>query len=192
MPPVTDDPAGFAASCDLVLNELGIQRVVAETQENEADDASGEALSFLLESVPYLALEDGRVGHERLRRLLVARSKPEIAGLRSGFRKKVDEFLAAVLVAEGPQRRVIRDAFRDAAEQDHRCLRRDLRRAGLDALATMQGVAAIALGVAVPGLGKIGGLAVGLSAYQKARQDKLEKHWSSWLFAAERPRFSLL
>src|SRR5579864_4509092 len=192
MPPVTNDPAGFAGSCDLVISSLGIPRGVAATQENKADDAYGDALSFLLEDVPHLGLENDRVDHKRLRKLLEARSKPGIEGLRSAFRKRVDDFLAAVLAAEEPQRRLIRDAFRDAVKQDFRWLRKDLRLVGVDALVTKEGLAAIALGAVVPGPGTIGGLAVGWSGYRKVRQDRLEKHWCSWLYAAERPRFSLL
>jgi len=188
MPPITDDPAGFAASCDLVLDELGISRGMAVSQEKAP---SAEDLSLLLESIPRLALEDGRVDHQRLRKLIDAREEPDIAGLRDNFRDKVDEFLAALRTAEEPARQQIRDAFRDAVTVDLESLSTSLRLAGLGTLITVPGVVAVLLGFSVPPIAVVGGLIAGFFAHKKARRENLEKRWSSWLFASEHQRFSI-
>jgi hypothetical protein len=197
MPPVTDDPTEFVASCDLVLNELKITKGLIVDEDGKPADAIGEDLSFLFEAIPHITVEDGQVDCRMLKTVITARSKPDIAGLQVKFREKVEKYLKELPDAEAPERQIIRDQFKRDVEQDLGALKKDLALAGLETLTTKEGWAAIGLGALIgtaasPGVGTIAGLFGGLIGYKKTRREKLEKHWTSWLFAAKHPRFSIV
>jgi len=197
MPPLTDDPHGFVASCDLVLDELGIARGLVVGGDDEKISSTDGDLSFLLEGIPYIANENGDFDCKMLAGALEAREKPDIAGLRGKFRDRVDKFLTQIEGAQAPERQIIRDCFKEEVSNDLRALKKELSFAGLESLVTKEGVVAIGIGAlvgtaATPGVGSLLGAIAGLFAYRKNRRDKLDKHWTSWVFAAKHPRFSVV
>jgi hypothetical protein len=76
-----------------------------------------------------------------------------------------------------------------------RNLKRELIKAGVDAITSKEGLAAIVgglvLGTISPKTGTVVGLSGGLKAYRKARNKALKNHWTSWLYNVQHPKFSI-
>ena len=97
------------------------------------------------------------------------------------------EYLVKLRTAEEPERQLIGQEFQEEVGSDLERLKRELRRAGLEALWSKEGAVALIVGVAMgahqPGIGLAFGLAGGLLAYRQKRREAFDNHWSSWMFA---------
>jgi hypothetical protein len=116
---------------------------------------------------------------------------------RPMFSDMVDQYLDRVRGAEGGERNLVAQEFEDDCKASLKRLTRELRRAGLDALCSKEGVAAVIAGLVAgtlmsPGMGTVIGLASGWTAYQRARREVLTKEWSSWIFLARGSRLTLV
>ncbi|MFH0730305.1 MAG: hypothetical protein V2B19_28680 [Pseudomonadota bacterium] len=199
MPPITDKPGSFSASCNMLLTELGSRHGISFEKEITRTPGKEEEIdaAFLLTRIPNLGLDDGdRFDPNTLKRLLRARNDPEIDGRRKAFQKKVDEYLNRLRAAEAPEQGLIADEFDRELKQELGLLERELRRAGVEPLVTKEGVVAslasaiagVALGA---GVGLIIGLSSGLLGYRKKRRETLDNNWSSWIFSASTGRITL-
>ena len=215
LPPITDDPGSFATSCNLLLREMdsanGLARDEDRDEQNQptgelaisiGQGPSKEELSFLLTAIPHLGLEDNKISPPLFDKLLVARQKPDVEGLRAMFRAKIDEYIQRLRQAPPPERELIRREFLDKATADLYLLNKELRSNGLKTLFSKEGLIGATFGVALgaffpplvavaPSLGIASGLGSGLPAYHEGRRARLKEHWTSWIFTMKHPRFSV-
>jgi len=195
MPPVTDDPGSFSSNCNLVLTELGAQHGISFKKAGVVRPGQEQSdFSLLLMKIPHLSLEQDRFDIEMLRRVLAAREDPEIDGRRKAFQRKVDEYLQRMRAVEAPEMSVMADEFRDELNADLELLKRELRRAGLGALVSKEGIVAT-VAAALKGITLDLGIALGLVgelfSYRTKRREAFEKHWSSWIFSLEAPKLTV-
>lgn len=198
LPPVTDDPGSFSASCNLLLEEIGAPTGITSTKRRKFESkASGDSdYIFLMSDIPYLGFHKDRFNPDCLRRIIDYRDKPEIDEQRKAFRDKIHEYQADLRGTKDPNERdMIAKQFRHDLDADLVLLKRQLRTAGLEALISKDGICAILLGVAVGTVQPHIGLALGLAgeamATQKKRQEAYDKHWSSWIMSTSGPRLGL-
>lgn len=196
MPAVTDDPGGFKASCNLLLRSLHAPAGIRFTDDDDLQPpvpSSGD-YGFHLASVPHPGSPEA-VSPRMLRRLLRARDDPEIDGLRSRYCERVDAYLEQLRSAEATEIGMIRDHFAHELDQDLDRLKRELRRVGLAAILSKEGLCATLLGAVTAtvssGLGLVIGLTGGLVQYRKTRQKTFEEHWTSWIFSIRAGRFTV-
>jgi hypothetical protein len=189
MPAVTDDPGSYSASCNLLLLELGASAGVTIKEGGAVKQSRVESdFALLLAKVPRLRLTPEKVNTEVLRRILDARLDSGLDEQRRLFQSKVDSYLGKLRTAGEVERQLIADGFADELKTDQDRLSRELRRMGVEALFSKEGVVAILIGLAVgvinPGVGLAVGLAGQLAAYHYKRQDTSNQHWSSWMFSS--------
>lgn len=197
MPAITDDPGSFKANCNLLLTELGASNGLTDrkkTPPNRGHLRQSDH-SFLLAKIPHLGFSKGTLDATVFRRLLDARKHSELEERRKNFCLKVDEYIGLLQTAEDPERHVIGEHFQLELDLNLRNTKKELRRAGLEALCSKEGAVAIMSGVLAgtlnPGIGIAMTLTGGLLAYQKARREALDKHWSSWVFSATSRKFTI-
>ena len=197
MPPITDDPGSFQASCNTLLAELGSPVGITSDPGHVrvAEDSSNSDFSLLMARIPHLGFAAETSPLHVLTKVLEARNNDEINHQRVAFRSRVDTYLERLRSAEGPQREAIADQFRDELNVDLNRLKRDLQRIGLNVLIDKEGVVAVILrglmGVVRFGFGTLLGLGEGLLDYHRKREQAFEKHWSSWVFSVAAPRLSI-
>jgi hypothetical protein len=196
LPPITDDPGSFSASCNLLLHQLGAPTGITTNAQKEQQAIVSEASDhlFLMTSIPRLGISPEAFRPALLRRILDNRDKPEIDGRRKTFQHKVDEYATQLRAVQGPERQLIVQEFEHELNADLTLLKQELQQAGLEALISKEGIVAVLLGLVVgavqPGLGIAIGLAGEAVTYRQKRQDALDKHWSSWIFATTAPKFA--
>jgi len=197
MPPITDKPESFSASCNMLLTELGSRHGITFDKEIIPTPGKKEDVdaSFLLVRIPNLGLESEKFNPDILKRVLKARNDPEIDGLRKAFQTKINEYLSRLRQAETPEQRLIADEFYEDLKLALKGLERELRRAGIDYIGSKEGVAATiisAVGATVTaGVSLIIGLTSGLLGYHQQRREALDKNWSSWIYSASTGRITL-
>jgi hypothetical protein len=212
MPPLTNDPGSYVAGCNRLLAELGARTGLAtrarrdrraESDTHRTTDGPDEA-EFVLASIRRLAL--GRqVTVRDLRRLHDLRSKDDYNGLREAFCDRIDRYLEETRRATGAERAAVAADFENEFKRDRRALRRDLRLAGLDVLVNKETLVGILTGGGVQAAGVLAGhptAAIGIGVataagglvhgLRRRREEIVDDHWSSWLFAVQRrPRIAL-
>jgi hypothetical protein len=206
LPPITDDPETFRGNCNALLWRVGAPRALDEG-EGPAEHASWDAeASFLVTSFLRLAYDDDTpLRPEALSRLIALRGDAGFNELRERFCERVDQYMADMTGASSAaEQQVIADDWRTRLADDRRALVTDLRAARIKAVTEKDGLIATVAGLAATGgaiaaLGPVGvvigvGLAgLGLArSYRERRQEAMDQRWSSWLFAATRPRLKLL
>jgi hypothetical protein len=196
MPPVTDDHVSFAWNCNLQLQELGAPTGIAAKEGGPQHPTRiASDFAFLLARVPHLSLAPAQVNADVVRRVLNARRDSGINEQRQLFQKKVDEYLERLRTAEGLEREMVADDFGDKLKSDQDQLSRELRRMGLEAILSKEGVVAVLLGLATgvinPAIGLAIGLTSGIGAYHYKRQEAFNQHWSSWIFSATSNRLTV-
>lgn len=197
MPPLTDDPGSFVASCNSLLAEMGsLEGLTLESGHDRTDVTKRQnEVTFLLVRIPHLAIDDKRLDARVLRNVLKVRENSELDDLRRAFQDKVDEYLKLLGDAKGGERDLIGLEFENQFTSDLSVMKRELQGLGLETLLAKESIVAILLGLAVglhnPSLGIAIGLASELPIYRRKRKEVLEKHWSSWAFSAPASRFSI-
>jgi hypothetical protein len=193
MPPITDKPWSFATSCNRLLRELGSDQGIAFNKEITLAPRKEEEVdaTFLLARIPNLGLDSERFNPSILKRLLEARKDSEVIGRRKAFQDKVDEYLKQLRAVEAPEQGVLAKEFNRDLDMDLEMLKRELRRAGVEALTTKEGLVATLASFLGNGLTTVIGLVTGLGGYRKLRREKLNTHWSSWIFSASAGRITL-
>lgn len=185
---VTDSSHHFGLGC---RSRIDAEASKAETIEMNPDTLDGRTL--LLKRIPMIISSDGDPG--LLRRVLSAREKDEVNGLRITFRETITGYVErlASCMTELEVKAVLQD-FDAAVERDQRRLLRELKRAAVSAVISKEGVFAMLAGTLI-GAATLGGLATSilhLRSYRANREKALSGHWSSWLYAVEHPHFSLI
>lgn len=185
---VTDRSHQFSLGCR--------SRIDAEASNEEAIEKNPDALdvrTMILKRIPMIRSSDRDPG--LLRRVLRAREKDEVNGLRIAFRDTITGYIERVVrcTTELEVKDVLED-FDAAVEQDRRRLLRELRRTAVSAVISKEGVVALLAG-ALLGAATLGGLATGVlhwRSYRANREKALSGHWSSWLYAVQHPLFPLI
>jgi hypothetical protein len=197
LPPITHDPGSFRASCNTLLLELGASSGLSAQASplSKGDEDS----AFTLCSIARLGSSKRKVGAKDLKRLYALRMDDGFDAQRRAFQERVDGYIDALRAAPANERQLFADDWQLELERDRAGLKRELRRAGFRTIVDKEGVIALVLaGGAGTLLGPIGA-AIGFSAAaarlllsaRQARRNALEQHWSSWLFALEKPRLAL-
>jgi hypothetical protein len=212
MPPLTNDPGSYVAGCNRLLAELGARTGLATRPRRDRRAESDTYLTtngpdeaeFVLASIRRLAL--GRqVTVRDLRRLHDLRSKDDYNGLREAFCDRIDGYLEETRRATGAERAAVAADFENEFKRDRRALRRELRLAGLDVLVNKETLVGILTGGGVQAAGVLAGhttAAIGIGVataagglvhgLRRRREEIVDDHWSSWLFAVQRrPRIAL-
>lgn len=204
LPALTGDPAAYAATTNTLLREIGAD--ASMTTANDGDRVRAEPThDALMLALPFVraGLPPGAVTPALLEKVLELRNDPDIEGRRVQFVAKVDEFVALVRKSPPEVRPLIADDWREALTLDRNAYTAELRRAGLRALVDKDSIVTLlvesgAAGVALPALGPIG-FAVGATIaavrtamrFQAGRHEVSARHWTSFLFALDRPRFGI-
>jgi hypothetical protein len=204
---ITNDPGGFVANCNLLLDELGSEHGLSlgsapPLPQPPTGQAAGD-LGLLFANVPMLMGSKEGLNATVLRRLLLARQDPETDARRHAFCDKVDKYLADLRCAKPEEKRIIVEHFNDALDQDRKLLKTHLRRFGIENLSAKDSLIAVgagtlaALAATHPVYGAIGAGALsvlvgGLARLPQARANVLDKHWSSWLLGDARGKLSIV
>ena len=158
-----------------------------------------EDRTFTLTSIARLGSGKRKVDAKDLQRLYKLRMDDGFDAQRQAFRGRVDAYVDALRAAPANERELLFDDWRLELERDRAGLKRELRGAGFRTIIDKEGVIAVVLaGGAATFLGPLGA-AIGFSASaarvllsaRLTRRDVVEQHWSSWLFALEKPRLAL-
>ena len=207
LPPITADVGAFRASCNTLLAELqapagltGPAWDVSNPAPTAAPDPTAPA--FLLATLSQLAPIPGTVGPRELGRLRKLRDDPDFDGQREAFCTTVDHYLKELSEAPPQEVALVVDDWAGRLKRDKELLRRDLRRAKLDAIIDKDGIVALVAsgGLAAGGVvaaGVIGGpigAAIGLGvvagrggvAYERRKREVLDQHWTAWLYSVEK------
>lgn len=189
LPPLTDVPDLFRINVGSVIDSL---EAIASTENTEIHDENSPLL--LLKRIPFLAASDENP--KFLSKVLVARKKDDVNGYRKVFYDNIMKYIERLESSEVSAETydILRD-FDDEIKNDMKNLKRELIKAGVDAIASKEGIAAIlgglALGTISPEIGTTVALSGGLKAYRKARNRALKNHWTSWLYNVQHPKFSI-
>jgi hypothetical protein len=138
-----------------------------------------------------------------LRRLRKLRGDPDFDGQRARLCERVDEYVGDVRTASPAERALVDAHWRQELERDRKGLRRELRRAGFDALIDKESLVAVFVTGSVKAFASASmgpaGLAIGLTLaggrfvqrWRKRRRDVVGEHWTSFLFSVQSPRLGL-
>jgi hypothetical protein len=205
LPPITGDPVAYSATCNALLQELGAPSGLAVDEDTPRLRVAEEAHDAAMVILPFLrfGLGEKPVTPRMLRRLGELRNDDDFNGQRERFCQRVDEYVADVRAAPAAERPLIDADWRQELNRDRNGLRRDLRRAGFDALIDKESLVAVfvtgsAKAFASASLGPAG-LAIGLTLaggrfvqrWRKRRREVASEHWTSFLFSVQAPRLSL-
>jgi hypothetical protein len=189
LPPLTDEPDLFRINVGSVIDSL---EAIASKENTEPSDETSPLL--LLKRIPFLASSDDNP--KFLSKVLVARKKDDVNGYRKVFHDNVMRYIEKLESSEVSAETydILRD-FDGEIKNDMKNLKRELIKAGVNAITSKEGIAAIlaglALGTISPEMGTTLGLTGGLKTYRKARSKAFKNHWTSWLYNVQNPRFSI-
>lgn len=201
--PITRDLTSFRASCNTLLFELGSRDGLASDVLAEADSGGedGDDVTFMVASVPHLAVRDRDLTPQTLRLLGELREDPGFDEQRTAYGEKLDEYLGQLSGAPPGERVMIAQDWEQSLDKDRKALKRELRSANIDGIFDQQGVIAlvasgglVSAGAVVGGvIGGPIGIAIGLTiasgqswfARRKRRREVLGQHWTSWLHTLE-------
>jgi hypothetical protein len=206
LPTITEEPETFRGNCNALLWRVGAQRALDEGDGEAADVGEEADTSFLVSTFLRLTCDASTpLRPEDLSKLITLREDSGFNEMRERFCDHVDQFVADMgATASEAERQVIADEWKQRLAMDRRDLVKDLRAARIESVTEKDGLIATVAGVAASGgavvaLGPIGvvigvGLAtVGLARqHRRRREEAMDEHWSSFLFAAESPRLRLL